>query len=233
MNLNWRYIRIGFAILLLAVLSVSGFVGVDQEWRYATSLADKFSTFMQVAYSVLGVLAVPVLLFQLRGLRALLYAWAACLVLTGATAPVIWGGTGWWPAFFAACLMAVISGLVIWLAPLPQAQGRLRLWRWLLAGLFAVATVVVLSVVVSVAPTVIRGRSMEKFCEGLPGSLDQKGLADMVRQQGYIATPGQDAKGSYLRIDDDRSEGHYRCEARFKPDGKLDIMNFTGGAEAK
>lgn len=233
MNPVWRYLRIALATIILVALSVSGFWGVDQEWKYAASTAEKFSTVMQIAYSVLGLLAVPVLLLRLRGLRPLLYAWAFCLLLTGATAPVIWGGNGWWAGFFAACLMGAISGVVIWLAPLPQAQGRFRRWRWLLAGLFAVAAVVVLSAVVRVAPTVIHGRSMEAFCEGLPGNLDQKGLTEMVQQQGYIATPGSDKKGAYLRIDDDRSSGHYRCEARFKPDGKLASVNFTGGAEAK
>ena len=231
MNPIWRYARITLAIVL-AVLSISGFWGVDQEWKYAASLAEKFSTFMQIAYSVLGILAVPLLLLRLRSVRPLLYAWAFCLLLTGATAPVIWGG-GWWSGFFAACLMGAVSGLVIWLAPLPQAQGQFRRWRWLLVALFAVAAVAVLSVVVQMAPTVIRGRKMEAFCQGVPGSLDQKGLTEMVQQQGYVVTPGSDKKGAYLRIDDDRSNGHYRCEARFKPDGKLESMNFTGGAEVR
>ena len=233
MNPAWRYTRIGFAILLLLGLSISGLWGVDQEWKYAASLAEKFSTFMQTAYAVLGLVAVPMLLMQLRGVRPLLYVWAGCLVLTGATAPVIWGGMGWWPAFFAACLMGVVSGLVIWLAPLSEVQGRLRLWRWALAGLFAVATVVVLSAVVRIAPGVIHSRKMEAFCEGLPGSLDQKGLTDMVQQQGYIGTPGKDEKGAFLKITADDSAGRlsYSCEARFKPDGSLASVNFTAGAK--
>src|SRR5262249_44131305 len=139
----WRHLRTAFAAIILAALSVSGFWGVDQEWRHATDLATQFSTFMQIAYAVLGLLAVPGLLLRLRGSRPLLYAWAFCLLLTGATAPVIWAHSGWWAGFFAACMMALVSGAVIWLAPLPQAEGRLRRWRWLLAGLFAVAAVVV------------------------------------------------------------------------------------------
>lgn len=233
MNPVWRYLRIALAVIVLLGLSISGFWGVGQEWKYAASLAEKSSTFMQTAYAVLGLVAVPMLLMQLRGLRPLLYAWAGCLVLTGATAPVIWGGMGWWPGFFAACLMGVVSGLVIWLAPLPQSQRRFRLWRWLLAGLFAVATVVVLSAVVRMAPGVIHSRKMEAFCEGLPGSLDQKGLTDMVQQQGYIATPGKDEKGAFLKITSDDPAGtlSYACEARFKPDGSLASVNFTAGAK--
>lgn len=233
MNAAWRYSRVALAAIILVALSVSGFWGVDQEWKFAASAAEKFSTFMQIAYSVLGLLAVSILLLQLRGLRPLLYAWAFCLLLTGATAPVIWGGSGWWSGFFAACLMGAVSGVVIWLAPLPPAHGPFRRWRWLLAGLFAVAAVVVLSVVVQMAPGVLRGRSMEKFCTGVPEDLDRRGFTHMAQQEGYIVTPDHDAKGDFLRLDDDRSGDDYRCEARFKPDGKIASMNFSAGPKAK
>lgn len=229
----WHRVRVALAVILLLALSVSGFWGVDKEWRYATSWAAESSTFMQAAYAVLGLVAAALLLFRLRGTRPVLYVWAFALVLTGATAPVIWGQAGWESGFFAACLMGVVSGSVIWLAPLPEVQGVPRRWRWLLAGFFTFAAAGVLMTVVRVAPTVVHGRSMEAFCAGLPGGLDRQGFTDMAERQGYIVTPGGDAKGGFLRLDDDRSGGHYHCEARFNPDGRLKSMSFTGKADAQ
>lgn len=110
---------------------------------------------------------------------------------------------------------------------------NIRFRRWLLAGLLAVAAVVVLTMAVRIAPRVVRGRDMEKFCAGVPDGLDRKGLTEMAEQQGYIVTPGQDAKGDFLRLDDDRSGGNYICVARFKPDGKIESMNFTAGPKAQ
>ena len=235
MNPTWRYLRIALSVIILAGLSVSGFWGVDQEWKYASDFAARFSTFMQTAYAVLGLLAVPVLLLRLRGTRPLLYVWAFCLVLTGATAPIIWAHAGWWTGFFAACMSGVVSGVVILLAPLPQPQQAFLRWRWMLAALFVVAALVVLSAAVKVAPAVIHGRDMEAFCEGMNKDLDQKGLTTTVQQQGYIATQGSDAKGAFLKITSDEAGGSlsYSCQARFKPNGKLDSISFTAGATAK
>ncbi|HEV7165878.1 MAG TPA: hypothetical protein VGO35_10855 [Gammaproteobacteria bacterium] len=226
--MKWQQIRSWLAILALVALSVAGFWGVDQEWRSAISSAQKFSAFVQIAYSVLGLLAVPALLLRYRWSRVLLYLWAFAILLTGATAPVIWGGGGWWAGFFAACMMAVISGLVIWLTPLPAPGTGLGHWRWLMAGAFGVAALVVLSVVVrAVAPVVVGGEHMERFCEGMRSGITERELADLAGRQGYLADPGDDAKGHYLRIEDDASKGRYRCEARFKPDGAIATMNFT------
>ena len=110
---------------------------------------------------------------------------------------------------------------------------NLRFRRPLLAGLLAVTAVAVLTIAVRVAPGVMHGRDMEKFCTGVPDGLDRKGFTEMAEQQGYIVTPGQDAKGDFLRVDDDRSGGNYICFARFKPDGKIESMNFTAGPKAQ
>ena len=229
----WRQLRKALAILILVALSISGFWGVDQEWKYAADFATRFSTFLQSAYAVLGFLAVPVLLLHMRGTRLVLYVWAGCLILTGATAPVVWAHSGGWVGFFVACMMAVVSGAVIWLVPLPEVQGPFRRWRWLMAGLFAVAAVVVLSTLVRLAPAALRGRDMEAFCEGVNKDLDEKDLAAAVQRQGYIATPGSDGRGALLKITSDEPSGNfsYSCQARFKPDGKLASISFTGNAK--
>ena len=104
--------------------------------------------------------------------------------------------------------------------------------RWLLIGVSAMVAAVLITALVRIAPGVAHGRDMEKFCTSVPEGLDRKGLTRMAEQQGYIVTPGQDTKGDFLRVDDDRSGGRYRCEARFKPDGRIDSMNFAAGPQA-
>lgn len=110
---------------------------------------------------------------------------------------------------------------------------NVRTRRWLLAGLFALVAAVVLIVAVRVVPGLMHGRDMEKFCTSVPEGLDRKGFTEMAEQQGYTVTPGHDAKGDFLRVDDDRSGGNYICFARFKPDGKIDSMNFTAGPKVQ
>ena len=233
--MNWQKIKLWLAILALVGLSVSGFWGVDQEWRYATSLAAMFSTFMQTIYSVLGLVAVPALWWRSRFARPLLYLWAFTLVLTGATAPVIWGAGGWWAGFFAACMMAVVAGLVVWFAPLSAPGETFRRWRWAVVGVFAVAALVVLYVtvknVVSVTeklgPVALGGEHMEQFCAGMRGGITHDQLRTLVEAQGYTSADAQDAKGPYLRIQDPAAPGSYHCEARFKSDGSIASMNFS------
>ena len=105
--------------------------------------------------------------------------------------------------------------------------------RWTLVGVVAVVAAVLLFLVVRLAPGIVHGRDMEKFCTSVPDGLDRKGLTQMAEQEGYIVTPGQDAQSDFLRIDDDRSGGDYRCQARFKPDGRIDSMNFSAGPKAQ
>jgi len=237
--MNWQKIRLALALLALVALSVSGFWGVDQEWRHATGLAAMLSTFMQTVYSVLGLLAVPALLLRSRWSRALLYLWAFTLVLTGATAPIIWGGNGWWACFFAACMMAVAAGLVILFAPLPAPSEAFKRWRWGLAGVFGAAALVVLyvtgenvvSVTAKLAPAALDWKHMEGFCAGTRSGINEKDLTALADQEGYAAQPGDDAKGHYLRIVAPGSTEHYRCEARFKPDGSIASMNFSANAK--
>jgi hypothetical protein len=231
----WRKIRLWLAILGLVALSVSGFWGVDQQWRYATSWGEKFSTFMQTAYAVLGVIVIVPVWRRLSWARATLYLWAFTLVMTGASAPVIWAHTGWWPALFAACMTGVFGGVVILLAPLPPAQGAMRRWRWVVGVLVAIAAGVVLWVelqaVAPLAPVAIHGKQMEGFCEGLPDGLSRDQLAALADKQGYIAAPGHDDKGDLLKLTDPIYPKQYYCEARFKSDGTIARMNFTAGAK--
>jgi hypothetical protein len=229
----WQKIRLWLAILGLVALSVAGFWGVDEEWKYAASWAAKFSTFMQTAYAVLGIIATVPIWRRQRWARGALYLWAFTLVMTGATAPVIWAHAGWGPAVFAASLCAVLAGAVIWLAPLPPVAGPMRKARWLVAASVIAAALVLASVLVKVAPVAVHGEEMESFCAGMRDHITLPELKTLAEQQGYIATPGQDAKGAFLKITSDDSSNTlgYSCEARFKPDGTISVMNFTAGAK--
>ncbi|HEY4127834.1 MAG TPA: hypothetical protein VGN70_07275 [Gammaproteobacteria bacterium] len=231
----WQKIRLWLAIFGLLTLSISGLWGVDVEWRHAGDLATVFSTFMQTLYSVLGLVAIVFVWKRSRWARALLYAWALALLLTGCTAPIIWAHTGWWPAVFAASFCALCAGLVIWLAPLPPAAGPLRKGRWLVLGAVVLAGLVLASTLLRVVPVAVHGRKMESFCAGMRDHISLPELKKLSEQEGYIATPGQDAKGAFLKItsDDPSNTLGYSCEARFKPDGEIANMSFTAGAKSE
>lgn len=235
MSNAWLKFRMWLAMLGLLALSVGGFWGVDQEWRHASGLPTVFSTLMQTLYALLGLLAIPFVWKRSRWARALLYCWALALLLTGVTAPVTWAHTGAGPAVFAGAVCAVCAGVVIWLAPLPPAVGPLRKGRWLVAAAAGAGALVLGGTLLKVAPVAVHGQKMESFCAGMRDHITLPELKTLAEQQGYIATPGQDPKGPFLKIssDDPDNTFGYSCEARFKPDGQIANMSFTAGATAK
>src|SRR5579859_2549616 len=197
--MRWHTVRLWLAILALLGLSITGFWGVDQQWRSVDDLGRGFSTAVQTVYSVLGVLAAAALLMKNRWSRPLLYLWAATLVLTGATAPVVWGEQGWKGAALATAMMLVVAAAVIWLAPLPPAGAAFRRWRWLAAGLFALALLAVLYLTLSVAlrygPTALSWKKMEGFCADTREGINREQLKALAEEEGYVAAPGSDTKG--------------------------------------
>jgi hypothetical protein len=148
---------------------------------------------------------------------------------------VIWAHTGAWPALFAGALCAVCAGIVIWLTPLPPAVGPLRKGRWLVAAAGVAGALVLGGTLLKVAPVAVHSQKMESFCAGMRDHITSSELKALAEQQGYIATPGQDAKGTFLKITSDDSSNvlGYSCEARFKPDGEISNMSFTAGAKAE
>jgi len=235
---KWQTIRLWLAILGLAALSASGFWGVDNEWAHAGNWAEKFSTLVQIIYSTLGLAAIVPLWRRLRWARATLYLWAFTLVMTGATAPVVWGQGGWVQALFAAAITGGCAAIVIWLAPLPPAQGVLRRWRWPLTvlGVLAAAWTMVKAYTPEMerlAPLVLHAKQMEGFCTGLSKGTSQAELTAMAQRQGYVAAPDHDDKGDLLKLTDPLYPGDYYCKARFKADGSISEMNFTAGSNDK
>lgn len=235
----WQKTRLWLVILALVALSVSGFWGVDQEWQHATSWATQFSAFMQTAYALLGIVAILPLWRRLPWARAILYLWTFTLVMTGATAPVVWGQGGWLQAGVAAAITGACAAIIVWLAPLPPATGALKRWRWPLTALGVLAVVVASWAMLKayapeverLAPLVLHAKQMEGFCEGLPAGLTRDQLTAMAEKQGYAAAPGHDDKGDLLKLTDPLDPGQYYCEARFKPDGTIAVMNFTANAK--
>lgn len=235
----WQKIRLWLAVLGLVALSVSGFWGIANEWAHAGSWGERFSAFTQVIYSTLGLVAIVPLWRRLSWARTTLYLWAFTLAMTGATAPVVWGQGGWLQAGFAAAITGACAVIVIWLAPLPPAEGMLRRWRWPLTGLGVLAVLVgswamvqaYTPVAERLAPLVLHAKQMEGFCAGLSAGLTRDQLTALAEKQGYVAAPGHDAKGDLLKLTDPLYPEQYYCQARFKPDGTIAEMNFTAGSK--
>ena len=235
----WQKIRLWLAALGLVALSISGFWGVDNEWAHAGTWGERFSTFMQVLYSILGLAAIVPLWRRLGWARAMLYLWAFTLVMTGATAPVVWGQGSWWQAGAAAAITGACAAIVIWLAPLPPASGMLRCWRWPLTVLGVLAILVASWAMVKaytpvaerLAPLVLHARQMEGFCEGVSAGLTRDQLSTLADKQGYVSALRHDDKGDFLELTDPLYPGKYYCQARFKPDGTIALMSFTAGGK--
>jgi len=106
--------------------------------------------------------------------------------------------------------------------------------RWLIGGVAVLAGVALAVGLVKVAPAAVHGQKMESFCAGVRAHITRPELKALAEQQGYVATPGQDANGAFLKItsDDASNPLGYFCEARFKPDGEIEKMNFTAAAKA-
>ena len=104
-------------------------------------------------------------------------------------------------------------------------------WRWVAAGLFTLAVLAVLYLTLSVTlrygPTALSWKKMEGFCAGAREDIDREQLKVLAEQEGYVAAPGSDTQGPYLRIHDPDPTSHYSCEARFKPNGSLDRISFS------
>jgi hypothetical protein len=225
--MNWQTIRFWLALFLVLVFCVLGFQGLINEWKSVTTSGQALSAGAQSAYICFGVVAIIALVSRRRWSRIPLYLWAASMIFTGVSAPIVWGGGGWGAGLFAAGVTLAIAVLTIWLAPLPAASAVFTRWRWALVTLFCVAVAAVMSVALRYGPTVLSWHKMESFCEGTRQDITREELQALTAEEGYASVPGSDAKGAYLRIHDPGSKGNYTCEARFKPDGKIASINFS------
>lgn len=225
--MNWQAIRFWFAVLLVLVFCVLGLQGFTDEWKSVTTLGQAMSTGTQAAYVFFGLVSAVALVSRRRWSRIPLYLWAASMVFTGVSAPIVWGGGGWSAGLSAAAVTLAIAWFTIWLVPLPAVSVAFNRWRWILAAVFCVATAVVMSVALRYGPAVLSWHKMESFCEGTRKDITREELQALVVQEGYAAVPGDDAQGSYLGVQDPDSKGRYSCQFRFKSDGSVDHIDFT------
>lgn len=106
--MNWRRVRTVLASLLVLALSLLSVWDLTSRWAGSAGFGQMFSNLVQGAYTVLGLAAIVGLSLKASWTRPVLWAWAVALLLTGATAPMIWGEQG-----IAACLMAAaVTGAV-------------------------------------------------------------------------------------------------------------------------
>lgn len=224
--MNWQTIRFWLAVLLVLVFCVLGFQGLIDEWNSLATPGQAMSAGAQSAYIFFGVVAIVALVSRWRWSRVPLYLWAASMIFTGISAPIVWGGSGWSGGLFAAVVTLAIAWLVIWLAPLPAASAIFNRWRWALAAVFCAALAAVMSVALRYGPVVLSWHKMETFCAGTRQDITREELQALTTEEGYASVPGSDAQGAYLRIQDADSK-RYSCVARFKPDGKISSINFS------
>lgn len=106
--MRWRMIRTALAALLILAFSLLSVWDLENRWADSAGFGQLFSNWVQSACALLGLAAIAGIFMRARWLRPVLWAWAGTLLLTGATAPMIWGGQG-----IGACLMAaVITGAI-------------------------------------------------------------------------------------------------------------------------
>lgn len=228
--MNWRTLRTVFAMVCLLGLSLAGLWGLAQEWRYSDSFGRIFSVSMQSLYSVLGLAACFALYVGWCRTRELMWAWGIALLLTGATAPVIWSEQGWTGAAMAFGITGACALLVVWLVPLPATERHASLWHWFAGGFAAMVALAVIWTSLRTVPVVVAGKDMEQFCRGMRSGVTRPELVALSQRQGYGTQAGKDSNGEYLRVEDPASGGHYYCEARFKPDGDIASMEFQAKA---
>lgn len=105
---------LALSLILLGGLGIQGtWSGIGDLQDAATRLQFISST-MQITYGILALIAIPALLINWRGLKAVLQLWLVAIVSTGALAPVAWGEASAGTGIAAAILTFVIALAIIW-----------------------------------------------------------------------------------------------------------------------
>lgn len=113
---------LGLSLILLGGLGIQGtWSGIGDLQNAATRLQFISST-MQIAYGVLALIAIPALLINWRGLKAVLQSWLVAIVSTGGLAPVAWGEASAGTAIAALILTFVIALAIIWVVRRAQVS---------------------------------------------------------------------------------------------------------------
>ncbi|HSB54033.1 MAG TPA: hypothetical protein VLD58_06740 [Gemmatimonadales bacterium] len=119
----WQRLRLIAVIVALAATVWLGVRDGMDSLHGARGSLQTATAVTQILYGVLAVAALAALLARPRWIRPALAAWVAMLVLTGAAAPVVWGGADWWVGVLSAGVTLLLAGLVA-LGALAHVRGR-------------------------------------------------------------------------------------------------------------
>jgi peptidoglycan/LPS O-acetylase OafA/YrhL len=115
-------------VVLVLLLLGTGYLGVKgglDATHNSKSMGQWISAFCQLAYGVAGFLAVAAMAARLRLATQLIYAWVIATIITGALAPVTWGGQPPGMALVAGLTIAMIMiiPIAIWRNRPPGVKG--------------------------------------------------------------------------------------------------------------
>src|SRR2546422_5338845 len=82
------------AIALILAFTALGLNGAIHEVDSVNSVGQKAATATQFGYALVGLVAAGALLTGRSWARQALWLWAGLITITGAMAPVVWGGAG-------------------------------------------------------------------------------------------------------------------------------------------
>ena len=125
-----HHLRLGTVV---AVLAATAWLGLTEGWvaiRSGVTTGQHVATGTQLAYGLLGLLALAGVLMRRRWAWVPLVLWALMVTATAALAPVVWGQSGWQAALAAGAAAAAVASLVIWggrrhvSSPRPARTGR-------------------------------------------------------------------------------------------------------------
>ena len=103
-----------FVMLLLC--AALGLRNGPRELRIAASNGQQLAAYCELGYGVLGLLAALALYYRHKVAMLLMVGWATLITITGALAPVVWGGASIPIGILSALGTAAIATLVLQLA---------------------------------------------------------------------------------------------------------------------
>jgi hypothetical protein len=101
---------------MLLLCSALGLRDGPQEMRIATTRGQQLAAFCELGYGVIGLLAALALYRGHRAAMLFMVVWATLITLTGALAPVVWGGAPVKFAILSAVGTGAVAALVLQLA---------------------------------------------------------------------------------------------------------------------
>jgi len=123
MSQTMRSVAFWTAVTVLVGLSILGLYSAVEELDSAKTLGQQAATATQFGYALAGFLSAAGLVGRRLWARWLLWFWAGLITLTGALAPVVWGGSAMTAGLAAGVASAAIAILVVWLATRAGKRG--------------------------------------------------------------------------------------------------------------